>query len=70
MKRKVGVLTISDGRKYIHEDLLATNERYQNRLVKTLEATGEVEVVAGKEIIWTSKIAQREAHGFPEKGLS
>ena len=68
-KRKVGVLTFSDGRKYIHEDLLATNERYQNRLVQALEATGEVEVVAGQEIVWTPKIAQREAQRLAREGV-
>ncbi|MCC7209860.1 MAG: L-fucose/L-arabinose isomerase family protein [Anaerolineae bacterium] len=60
-KFKVGILTFSDGRKYIHDDLLATNWRYQERLARALEATGEIEVVAGREIIWTTKIAQAEA---------
>ncbi len=41
-KIKVGILTFSDGRKYIHEDLLATNQRYQDRLAKALEAQGEL----------------------------
>lgn len=58
---KVGVLTISDGRKYIHDDLLETNQRYQSRLVRALEATEQVEVVEGEEIIWTPAIAKREA---------
>ena len=69
MKRKVGVLTFSDGRKYIHEDLLATNERYQKRLVEALEATGEIEVVAGEEIVWTPKIARREAQRLEREGV-
>ncbi len=69
MKTKVGILTFSDGRKYIHEDLLETNWRYQNRLVKTLEATGEVEVIAGEEIVWTTRIAQREARRLAENGV-
>jgi L-fucose/D-arabinose isomerase len=58
---KVGILTFSDGRKYIHEDLLATNQRYQERLRRALEATGEVDVVAGREIVWAPRIAQAEA---------
>lgn len=68
-KAKVGVLTFSDGRKYIHQDLLETNWAYQNRLVQALEATGEVEVVAGNEIIWSTKVAQREAQRLAAAGV-
>ncbi len=68
-KFKVGILTFSDGRKYIHEDLLATNQRYQSRLAEALEATGEVEVVVGTEIIWTPKIARREAQRLAAAGV-
>lgn len=56
-KVKVGILTFSDGRKYIHEDLLPLNQRYQEMLAKALEATGEVEVVRGEEIISTNRVA-------------
>jgi len=69
MKRKVGILTFSDGRKYIHEDLLETNVRYQNSLVKALEATGEIEPIAGTEIIWTPKQAQQEGRRLAEMGV-
>ena len=68
-KFKVGILTFSDGRKYIHEDLLETNQRYQDRLAKALEATGEVEVVTGTEIIWTPKIARREGQRLAAAGV-
>ncbi|MHB9036445.1 MAG: L-fucose/L-arabinose isomerase family protein [Armatimonadota bacterium] len=60
-KTKVGILTFSDGRKYIHDDLLAVNRRYQDSIVRALEATGQVEVVAGNDIIWNSELAQKEA---------
>jgi len=66
-KIKVGVLTFSDGRKYIHEDLLETNQRYQNKLQKALEAQG-IEVVAGEEIVWNSVVAQRQARRLTESG--
>lgn len=69
MKRKVGILTFSDGRKYIHEDLLAVNQRYQDSLKAALEATGEVEVVAGEEIIWTAELAQKEARRLAAEGV-
>ncbi len=67
-KVKVGVLTFSDGRKYIHDDLLEVNQRYQAGLVAALEATGEVEVVAGRDIIWTSEMARNEAQRLAQEG--
>jgi hypothetical protein len=39
---KVGILTFSDGREYIHRDLEPLNRRYQDGLARALEATGEV----------------------------
>ena len=44
-KTKVGLLTFSDGRKYIHDDLLEVNWRYQNSLAAALENTDVVEEV-------------------------
>ena len=49
-KTRVGVLTFSDGRKYIHEDLLETNWKYQKLLVAALEES-DVEVVPGEAIV-------------------
>ena len=57
-KVKVGILTFSDGRKYIHDTLVELNQRYQDRLAEALEATGQVEVVAGQGIIWTPEGAR------------
>lgn len=68
-KFRVGILTFSDGRKYIHDDLLETNQRYQDRLTRALEATGEVDVVAGREIVWTPRIAQAEARRLAAEGV-
>lgn len=68
-KRKVGILTFSDGRKYIHEDLLEVNQRYQKRLADALMGTGEVEVVAGEDIIWTPELAQQEGRRLAAKGV-
>ena len=62
-KTKVGILTLSDGRKYIHDDLLATNQRYQERLARALE------VVQATEIIWTPRIAEREARRLAAAGV-
>ena len=68
-KFKVGILTFSDGRKYIHDDLLATNQRYQDQLEKALEATGQVKVFAGEEIIWNPEIACRESQRLESAGV-
>jgi L-fucose isomerase len=68
-KVKVGILTFSDGRKYIHESLLATNLRYQKQLASTLQATGIVEVVEGQQIIWNSQIAQTEGRRLAAEGV-
>ena len=45
-KTKVGILTFSDGRKYIHDTLVELNLRYQDRLARALQATCLVEVVS------------------------
>ena len=67
-KIKVGILTFSDGRRYIHEDLLATNLGYQKRLADALNSTGNIEVVQGKEIVWNQKVAQKEGRRLLESG--
>ncbi len=59
-KRKVGILTFSDGRRFAHERQYDVTRSFQERLVNALEATGEVECVTG-EIVWTSELARSEA---------
>ena len=68
-KTKVGILTFSDGRKYIHDTLIGLNQNYQARLAEALEATGEVEVVVGEEIIWTPESAKRESLRLARAGV-
>jgi len=68
-KVKVGILTFSDGRKYIHDTLVELNQNYQDRLARALEATGQVEVVAGKQIIWTPDGARTEGRLLREAGV-
>jgi len=67
-KPSVGVLTFSDGRKYIHESLLALNWRYQDGLVAALRESGEVDVTAGEEIIWNTRLAAREGRRIAASG--
>ena len=68
-KIKVGVLTFSDGRQYIHKDLEPLNRRYQDRLARALEATGQVEVVAGREIISNTRVACEEGQRMATEGV-
>jgi L-fucose isomerase len=39
-KRKIGILTFSDGRKFAHDLQYKMNKRFQDELVKVLEKTG------------------------------
>jgi len=66
-KIKVGILTFSDGRDYIHKNLEALNRRYQEGLAAALTKAG-VEVVPGREIIWNQKVAQAEGRRLTEAG--
>lgn len=68
-KIKVGILTFSDGREYIHTDLLPVNQRYQDELAKALEATDEIEVYAGSEIINSNISAKKESIKLKEAGV-
>jgi L-fucose/D-arabinose isomerase len=57
---KVGILTFSDGRPHMHQELLPLTRQFQERLSARLGAAGW-DVVAGREIVWTTDLAQREA---------
>ena len=59
-KRKIGILTFSDGRKFAHDLQYKMNKGFHDKLAKTLKATGEVECVPG-EIVWTPELARSEA---------
>ena len=68
-KLRVGILTFSDGREYIHREMLETNNQYQVGLKKALESTGEVDVVAGESIIDSSETARREGMRLKESSV-
>lgn len=68
-KIKVGILTFSDGREYIHRDLLPVNQAYQKELTQALQQTGRVEVVAGREIIGSNAAAREEAQYLKASGV-
>ena len=60
-KRKLGLLTFSDGRKAVHEELLPVNKKFHDEVVSALEATGEVEVIPGETIIHEPRQAREQA---------
>jgi L-fucose/D-arabinose isomerase len=68
-KIKVGLLTFSDGRPYLHQELLPTTRRYQEGLKAALEASGLVEVVAGESIINDNECAVRESKKLRDSGV-
>jgi L-fucose/D-arabinose isomerase len=68
-KRKVGLLTFSDGRKFAHEMQREMNLDFHNRFRARLEATGEYEVVAGEEIVWHPEVAKREGRRLLAAGV-
>ncbi len=57
---KLGILTFSDGRSVAYREMLPFNLEFQNRLIEALQKTGEVEVVAGENIIQMPKQAKAE----------
>ena len=65
---RVGILTFSDGRDYIHEEMLETNKRYQASLVAALQGVDRVDVVEGREIVWNQRVAQQEGRRLAEAG--
>ena len=68
-KIKVGIMTMSDGRQHIHDDMLETNLKYQDSLAKALEATGEIEVVVAERVINSNTAAKEEAKRLLESGV-
>ena len=67
-KRKVGILTFSDGREEVHREVEPVNRDFQIRLSEALRATGEVEPVEGREIVWTAELARNEALRLAHEG--
>lgn len=65
---RVGILTFSDGRRYIHQELEPLNWSYQRKLAAALEATGEVEVIQATEVVWNNETANQQARRLAEAG--
>ncbi|GAA0793624.1 L-fucose/L-arabinose isomerase family protein [Faecalicatena orotica] len=68
-KIKVGILTMSDGRDYLHQEYEQINMEYQEDIKEALEGTGLFEVVAGNQPINSNEAAKREAKKLEEAGV-
>lgn len=68
-KIKVGILTMSDGREYLHQEYAELNMNYQREIRQELEKTGQFEVVEGSVPIHTNEEAKREAKKLAREGV-
>lgn len=59
-KIKVGLLTMSDGRQYLHQTFEELNFTKQHAIAKALTETGLFEVVEGRAIINSNTVAKEE----------
>jgi L-fucose isomerase len=57
---RVGLLTMSDGRKSVHADVESFASDAEDRLAKALETSGH-HVVRAQELVWTNEAAVAEA---------
>ncbi len=67
-RRRVGILTFSDGRESVHKEVEPVNLEFQSRLAEVLQATGEVEPVVGREVVWNAELARNEASRLTQEG--
>ncbi len=67
-KIRVGIMTMSDGRQHIHDDMLAINQQYQKDIATALEATGEIEVIQARAIINSNTLAREEGEYLLREG--
>ena len=57
---RIGLLTLSDGRRKVHEDVAPFALEVEERLAGVLAAEGH-EVIRAQEVVWTNESAVREA---------
>ncbi|MDQ4092142.1 MAG: fucose isomerase, partial [Actinomycetota bacterium] len=57
---RVGLLTFSDGRDFVHADIKMFGQDVEGRIAQALEQAGH-EVIRATEPIWTNTLATTEA---------
>lgn len=65
---KIGVITFSDGRPHVHQELLAMNLKFQENLVKKLQQAGH-EVIVADELPWTNRLAVSAGKKMQRAGI-
>lgn len=68
-KIKVGLLTMSDGREYLHKEYEGVNMEYQKDIKEALENTGLFEVTEGDMPLNSNEAAKREAKKLQKAGV-
>ena len=68
-KIKIGILTMSDGREYLHETFEELNFNKQHSIAKALTDTGMFEVVEGERIINSNTVAKEEGMRLRENSV-
>ncbi|MCZ7646497.1 MAG: L-fucose/L-arabinose isomerase family protein [Planctomycetota bacterium] len=63
---KVGILSFSDGRDFVHKNLVKMLKGFEERIVKRLQKAGH-EVVTAKQV-WTNSLATSEAKKLARAG--
>lgn len=58
---RLALLSFSDGRKRVHEDLKADILAHQARIKEIAEQSGEIEVITPREVIYSTDLARSEA---------
>lgn len=67
-KIKVGIITMSDGREYLHEEYKDMLLSYQKDIAEALEAEGSFEVIEGLRAVNSNTVAKEEAIRIKEAG--
>lgn len=67
---RIGLLSFSDGRERVHKTLAPTIDKTAISIKAALEASGQFEVVLGKEIIWQHSQAREQARWTHSQNIS
>ena len=66
---RIGLLSFSDGRERVHKNLSPSIEKNAGLIRERLEASGQIEVIPGDEIIWRHSQAREQAKLVAGKGV-
>lgn len=67
-KIRVGILTMSDGREYLHKEFENLNFKYQHDIASVLNSVGDFEVIEGSRIINSNTAAKEEGMRLLREG--